>query len=117
MEQKIAPTQDFIRAVKDPHYLYLEQTSRFCEVAALARFLGVQGQGEYNLLTKLSHHVPRETLRRMARKAADMYGELLIKDNSRPKSPLSCFIYVAMHDYTVPYKTRIYVFGEKVKKD
>ena len=53
----------------------------------------------------------------MARKVADMYGELLIKDNSRPKSPLSCFIYVAMHDYTVPYKTRIYVFGEKVKKD
>ena len=115
MEQKISPTQEFIQAVRDPQYLYLEQPNRYQEVAALARFLGVQGRGEYNLLTKLSHCVTRKNLRRMARKAADMYGDLLIADNSRPKSPLSCFIHVAIHDYTVPYKIRLYVFGRKVK--
>lgn len=116
MEQKIAPSQDFIRAVRNPHYLYMEQPNRYYEVAALAKFLGVEGQGEYNLLTKLSHCVTRKTLRKMARKTADMYGELLIANETRPKSPLSCFIHIAIHDYTVPYKTRLYVFGRKVKK-
>ena len=116
MEQKIAPSQKFIRAVRDPHYLYMEQPSRYHEVAALAKFLGVQEQGEYNLLTKLSHCVTTRKLRKMARKAADMYGELLIADRSRPRSPLSCFIHVAINDSTVPYKTRFYVFGKKVNK-
>ena len=116
MEQKLAPTQEFICAIKDPHYMYLEQQTRYDEVAALARFLGVEGQGEYNMLTKLSHQVTRNTLRKIARKAADMYGELMIADNSRPRSPLSCFIQVAIHDNTVPYSTRLSVFGKKVKK-
>ena len=96
--------------------MYLEQQTRYDEVAALARFLGVEGQGEYNMLTKLSHQVTRNTLRKIARKAADTNGELMIADNSRIRSPLSCFIQVAIHDNTVPYSTRLSVFGKKVKK-
>ena len=110
------PTQEFVHAVKNPQYLYLEQSSRYHEVAALAKFLGVKGQGEYNLLTKLSHYVTTKTLREMARKTADVYGELLIKDNTRPKSPLSCFIHIAVNEQSVPYEIRLYIFGRKVKK-
>ena len=110
------PNQEFVHAVKNPQYLYLEQSSRYHEVAALAKFLGVEGQGEYNLLTKLSHCVTTETLRTMARKTADVYGKLLTVDNTRLKSPFSCFIHIAVHEQSVPYETRLYVFGRKVKK-
>ena len=111
------PTQEFVHAIKNPQFLYMEQSSRYNEVAALAKFLGVEGQGEYNLLTKLSHCVTTETLRAMARKTADVYGELLIKDNTRLKSPLSCFIHVAVNEKSIPYEIRLHVFGRKVKKN
>ena len=116
MEQQLAPTQEFIYAVKNPQYLYQKESSRYDEVAALAKFLGVKGQGEYNMLTKISHCVPTETLRAMARKSANVYGELLIKDNTRLKSPLSCFIHTAVHERSVPYEIRLHIFGKKMKK-
>ena len=126
------PSQEFIRAIKNPEYMYAAQRSRYFEVAALIKFLGktitwnmhiynsislgVHSQGEIKLLTKLSHYISIEKLRDLARKAASQYGEIEVVDRTRPRSPFSCFIYIAIRDSDIPVSSRVSVFGRKARK-